>query len=294
MAATTAQRPSLFHHRNFVRLWTAATVSLFGTQISQIAIPFIAAVLLGASAAEVGLLTTIEFLPFLLFTLPAGVWVDRSPKRRILVIGDLGRAVMLATIPIAYVFGALTIWQLYVVGFVNGLMTVFFDVADQSYLPTILERDELIEGNSKLQVSGSSAQILGQPIGGAIVALLSAPIAVLFDAASYLASAGLILSIREHLGRGRASAAAEAPNLVAAVAGDAGLTPMAEAAQAGERTGGPGIVLSGTVEAEPSATDDEAAGTGAGAGAASAETPAGMRQQILDGLRFIRGHEYLG
>jgi MFS family permease len=289
MASTTARRQSLFHHRNFVRLWTAATVSLFGTQISQIAIPFIAAVLLGASAAEVGLLTTIEFLPFLLFTLPAGVWVDRFPKRRILVIGDLGRALMLASIPIAYAFGALTIWQLYVVGFVNGLMTVFFDVADQSYLPTILERDELIEGNSKLQVSGSSAQILGQPIGGAIVALLSAPIAVLFDAVSYLASAGLILSIRERLGDTRRSAAAdEPPNLVAAVAVDAGVTPVTEASLAGERTGGPGIVI-GT------AAESEEAGTANGASAAAAaDSPGGMRQQILEGLRYILGHEYLG
>ena len=285
MASTTAQRQSLFHHRNFVRLWTAATVSLFGTQISQIAIPFIAAVLLGASATEVGLLTTIEFLPFLLFTLPAGVWVDRFPKRRILVIGDLGRALMLASIPIAYAFGALTIWQLYVVGFVNGLMTVFFDVADQSYLPTILERDELIEGNSKLQVSGSSAQILGQPIGGAIVALLSAPIAVLFDAVSYVASAGLILSIRERL-RGRRSAAAdEPPNLVAAVAVDAGVTPVTEASLAGERAGGPGIVIARAAEAET------ADGTSP---AAAAESPGGMRQQILEGLRYILGHEYLG
>ena len=163
MTATTGSRIGLLRHPNFARLWTAATISLFGTQISQIAIPFIAAVLLQASPGEVGLLTTIEFLPFLLFTLPAGVWVDRFPKRRLLVMGDLGRAVMLVTIPIAYPLGLLTIWQLYLVGFVNGVMTVFFDVADQSYLPTILERDELVEGNSKLQVSQSSAQILGQP-----------------------------------------------------------------------------------------------------------------------------------
>src|SRR3954466_3561642 len=193
MAASTEPRRSLFRHPNFVRRWTAATVSLFGTQVSQIAIPFIAAVLLNASAGEAAALTTIEFLPFLLFTLPAGVWVDRFPKRRILVIGDLGRALMLVSIPIAWWLNALTIWQLYAVGFVNGVMTVFFDVADQSYLPTILEREELVEGNSKLQVSQYSAQILGQPFGGGIVAVLTAPVAVLVDALSYLGSAGLIL-----------------------------------------------------------------------------------------------------
>jgi MFS family permease len=227
-----------------------------------------------------------------LFTLPAGVWVDRFPKRRILVIGDLGRALMLVSIPIAYAVGALTIWQLYIVGFVNGLMTVFFDVADQSYLPTILERDELIEGNSKLQVSQSSAQILGQPIGGAIVALLSAPVAVLFDAASYVASAGLILSIREHLGRRRGSATAEEPpNLVGAVAVDAGVTPLAEASLAGERAGGPGFVVEDASDPDEATTARDAAATGT---AAAAESPGGMRQQIVEGLRFIRGHEYLG
>src|SRR3954471_17169041 len=242
MAASTAPRRSVFRHPNYLKLWTAATVSLFGTQVSQIAIPFIAAVVLKASAGEGGLLTTIEFLPFLLFTLPAGVWVDRFPKRRILVIGDLGRALMLASIPIASVLGVLTIWQLYVVGFVNGLMTVFFDVADQSYLPTILDREELIEGNSKLQVSQSSAQILGQPLGGGIVAILHAPVAVLVDAVSYLGSAALILSIRVKA-RGTAPAvggggprgavlATEADDIAPAAPGGASVAIEAAAAEA--------------------------------------------------------------
>ncbi len=259
-----SSRLGLLRHPNFARLWTAATISLFGTQISQIAIPFIAAVLLQASPGEVGLLTTIEFLPFLLFTLPAGVWVDRFPKRRLLVMGDLGRALMLVTIPIAYPLGLLTIWQLYVVGFVNGVMTVFFDVADQSYLPTILERDELVEGNSKLQVSQSSAQILGQPFGGGIIALLSAPTAILIDAASYIGSAGLILSIRERLGRTRDASPAADP--VDAIATDAFAGPSAEASAAAERE----------APADP-------------------VTPGGgMRRQIVDGLRYILRHEYLG
>ncbi len=197
MAASTAPRRSLFRHPDYRKLWTAATVSLFGTQVSQLAIPFIAAVVLHASPGEVGLLTTIDFLPFILFTLPAGVWVDRFPKKRILVFGDLGRAAMLISIPIAWWLGALTIWQLYIVGFVIGTMTVFFDVADQSYLPTILDREDLVDGNAKLQISQSSAQILGQPVGGGVVALLTAPVAVLIDAVSYVGSAGLILSIRE-------------------------------------------------------------------------------------------------
>ena len=111
------------------------------------------------SAFEFGLLTTIEFLPFILLSLPAGVWVDRLRRRPILIIGDLGRAIAIASIPIAFAFDALTIWQLYVVGFVNGCLTVFFDVAYQSYLPSIVERDQLVEGNSKLEITRSAAQI---------------------------------------------------------------------------------------------------------------------------------------
>ena len=271
MAASTAPRRSLFRHPNYLKLWTAATVSLFGTQVSQIAIPFIAAVLLKASPGEVGLLTTIEFLPFLLFTLPAGVWVDRFPKRRILILGDLGRALMLVSIPIAFAAGALTIWQLYVVGFVNGIMTVFFDVADQSYLPTILERDELVEGNAKLQISQSSALILGQPFGGGIVALASAPVAILVDAASYLGSAGLILSIRERL-RARKAATASGATMSAAAA-EPGTGPTTEASV---------IAESGAITADVATSSDPVTPGG------------GMRSQIMDGLRFIIGHEYLG
>ncbi len=270
MAAPTAPRRSLFRHPNYLKLWTAATVSLFGTQVSQIAIPFIAAVVLKASAGEVGLLTTIEFLPFILFTLPAGVWVDRFPKRRILIIGDLGRAAMLVSIPIAYALGALTIWQLYVVGFVNGAMTVFFDVADQSFLPSILKRDELVEGNAKLQISQSSAQILGQPVGGGIVALLSAPIAVLIDAASYVGSAALILGIRlTSGGAGRRRDLDEIDTIPTTAATDA-------AADASTLAG-----ASVTVDARAAAaraTDDE---------------DAGMRRQIMAGLRYIGHHRYL-
>jgi MFS family permease len=273
LAVPTRPRRSLFHHPNYRRLWAAATVSLFGTQVSQIAIPFIAAVLLNASAGEVGLLTTIEFLPFLLFTLPAGVWVDRFPKKRILVIGDLGRAVMLASIPIAYFVGGLTIWQLYLVGFVNGVMTVFFDVADQSYLPTILERDELVEGNSKLQISQSSAQILGQPFGGGIVAVLTAPVAVFIDAVSYLGSAALILSIRERVRTAASAFGATVP------------------------PSDPAAVLIAT-ESDNVAPSPTAGASVAVEAAAAAEKPAqdagGMRQQIMDGLRYILRHEYLG
>jgi MFS family permease len=257
--AALPRRPSLFRHPDFARLWTAATISLFGTQISQLAIPVIAVLLLGVSPFEVALLGVVEFLPFLLFTLPAGVWVDRLPRRRILIVGDLGRALMLASIPIAYAAGALTIWQLYMVGFVNGILTVFFDVADQSYLPTVIEREDLVEGNSKIQASASTAMVLGQPAGGGIVGLLTAPIAVLVDAVSFLLSALLIFSIKrtEVAAAARASAAAQS-------AEEAASSPASGAAFAAEAS------IVAAPEARPS-----------------------LRREVAEGLRFVLGNRML-
>jgi MFS family permease len=192
----TSTRSSLFRQPDFRKLWSAATISLFGTQVTEIAIPVVAILILQVSPFEVALVGTLEFLPFLLFTLPAGVWVDRVSRRQILIAADFGRAVMVASIPVAFVLGGLTIWQVYLVAFVNGTLTVFFDIADQSYLPTVVERDQLVDANGKLQASASTAQVIGDPVGGAVVGLLAAPFALVLDAISYLASATLVLSIR--------------------------------------------------------------------------------------------------
>jgi len=187
---------SLLRHPDFVKLWTAETVSVFGSQISALAVPLLAVLTLKVSPFEVALLGTIEMLPFILFTLPAGAWVDRLRRRPIMITGDLGRAIALGTIPVAYALGALTIWQLYLVGFVTGVLTVFFDVSNQSYLPSIVERDQLVDGNSKLQVSQSAAQIAGPGIAGYLVGVLTAPFAILIDAASFVVSAFFIFLIR--------------------------------------------------------------------------------------------------
>jgi MFS family permease len=152
---------------------------------------------LDASAFQVALLGTVEFLPFLLFTLPAGVWVDRLRRRPILVIADFGRAAALVSVPVAYAFDVLTIWQLYVVGFVVGTLTVFFDVAYQSYLPSLIRRNQLVDGNSKLELSVSAAQLGGPATAGGLVSLLTAPWAVLTDAISFLGSALFVLRIRK-------------------------------------------------------------------------------------------------
>jgi MFS family permease len=187
---------SLLRHPDFLKLWTAESVSVFGTSITQLAIPIIAATILKVGAFEFGLLTTIEFLPFILFSLPAGVWVDRLRRRPILIAGDLGRAIAIGSIPVAFYFDALTIWQLYVVGFVNGCLTVFFDVAYQSYLPSIVERDQLVEGNSKLEITRSASQILGPGAAGLLIGMFRAPFAMTLDALSYLWSAAFVFWIR--------------------------------------------------------------------------------------------------
>jgi MFS family permease len=180
-----------------MKLWAGQTISEFGTPISQIAIPWIAIVNLHESAFAVASLNTVQFLPFLLFTLPAGVWVDRLSRRTILIVGDFGRAVLLATIPLAWGLDALTLTQLYVVAFLVGILTVFFDVAYQSYLPDLVERDQLVEGNSKLQVTVSGAQGAGPAIGGGLIQLLTAPYAVFADAFTFLASGGFSAAIKK-------------------------------------------------------------------------------------------------
>jgi MFS family permease len=187
---------SLWRHRDFLRLWSAETISQFGTQVTFLAMPLAAITVLHATSFEVGLLTTFEFLPFLVVGLQAGVWVDRRSRRPILIASDLGRAVALGTVPLLYALDALTMPQLYVVVFVTGVMTVFFDVAYMSYLPSLVERDELIDGNAKLEISRSAAQLGGPGLAGLLVEAIKAPYAIALDAASYVGSAVFLLRIR--------------------------------------------------------------------------------------------------
>ena len=169
---------SLVRHRDFVRLWGAQSISQLGSQVSNLALPLVAVIALHASAFQVSLLGMFELLPFLLFALPAGAWVDRIARRPVLVAADAGRALTLGSVPLAAAFGHVTIWQLFVVGFVSGTLTVFFDVACQSYLPSLVSQEQLMEGNSKLEVSRSGATIAGPGLGGVLVHAITAPYAV--------------------------------------------------------------------------------------------------------------------
>jgi MFS family permease len=179
-----------------MRLWSAQTVSQFGSQVTGLALPFVAILVLKASTFEIAALGVVEFLPFVLFSLPAGVWVDRLRRRQILIAADWGRALALLSIPLAYAAGALTLGQLYVVGFATGVLTVFFDVAYQSYLPSLVERDKLGDGNSKLEVTRSAATVGGPGIAGVLVSALTAPYAILADAISFVGSALFLTGIK--------------------------------------------------------------------------------------------------
>jgi MFS family permease len=189
-------RSGLWRHGDFMRLWSAQTISQFGSQITYLALPLAAIVVLDASAFEVAALAAIEWAPWLLFSLPVGAWVDRLPRRPILVLADVGRALVLVSVPLAYAADVLTIWQLYAVGFVTGVLTVFFDVAYQSYLPSLVDRGQLQEGNSKLEISRSGAQLAGPGFAGVLVDLVTAPAAIVADAVSFVASALFLGAIR--------------------------------------------------------------------------------------------------
>ena len=181
---------------DFLMLWSAATVSVVGSQVTLIALPFMALTMLHATVLEVSLLAAVEMLPFLLFTLPAGAWLDRVRRRPVLIGADVVRACVLLSIPLAYAAGALTLPQLFAVAFVTGSATAFFDVADQSYLPAILERDDLVEGNARLQIGNSIAQIGGPTLAGYLIVLVAAPIAIVADALSFLVSGALMSGVR--------------------------------------------------------------------------------------------------
>lgn len=188
-------RSGLWSQPDFVRFWTADTLSWIGSQINLLALPLIAALTLDASAFEVGALAAAGQAPLFLLGLFAGAWVERRKRRPILIAADLARAILLLTIPIAALFDQLSMPLLYAVAFSVGIFSVFFDVSYLSFLPALVGRDRLVEANSKLEASASGAQVAGPFLGGVMVGLLSAPFAILIDALSYLASAVLLRRI---------------------------------------------------------------------------------------------------
>jgi MFS family permease len=190
-------RGGLWGHADFLKLWTGQTISEFGSAVSQLALPTIAVLVLHASAFQVAALGVLNFLPFILFALPAGVWVDRLRRRPILIVGDAARAVLLSAIPILWALDALEMWHLFVIQFVFGVFTVFFDVAYQSYLPSLVDRHQLVEGNAKLQLTVSTSGVAGPGLSGALIAAITAPYAIILDAVSFVISTAFMIPIRK-------------------------------------------------------------------------------------------------
>lgn len=233
----------LWQHTDFLKLWAGQTVSQFGSMITGSALPLTALLVLQATPAQMGALAAVGATPVLLVSLFAGVWVDRLQRRPLLIAADLGRAVMLSSIPVAALLGFLRIELLFVVAALAGVLAVLFDVAYQSYLPALVTREHLVEANSKLGMSDSVAEVAGNALGGVLVQLFTAPLTILIDALSFLFSATCIGLIRQHepapaqTERGQ-SVWTEIGAGLRAVSGDARLRALAGAAATSNFFGG--------------------------------------------------------
>jgi MFS family permease len=172
------------------------TVSVFGMQLVGLAIPIMAVQVLGANAFEMGVLVTLEMLAFLLIGLPAGAWVDRWRKKRIIVLGDLTRGALLLTLPLAWGLDLLSLWQLYAVAFATGCITVFFDIANQSYLPEIVESDQIGEGNAKLQASQQTASVVGPALAAVLIRWIGSPLTIAVTSVCMAASSLFVSRVR--------------------------------------------------------------------------------------------------
>ena len=189
--------PLLFDAPDFRRLWFGQTISVFGDQITQLGLPLVAVLTLGADATQMGTLTAVGLLPHLLFSLLAGVWLDRvRARRRLMIAADLGRAALIASIPVAFALGVLSMPQLYVVGFLSGTLAVIFDLSWNTLFVSVTERERYVEAMALLNGSRSLASVAGPTIGGILVQVLGAPLAMLGDAFSYLGSVVFLRRIR--------------------------------------------------------------------------------------------------
>lgn len=188
--------PGLWRLRDFVLLWAGQSVSEVGSAVTYVALPLVAVLVLHASAFQVGLVTAATSVAWLVVALPAGVWVDRLPRRALLIGIDTGRVLLLASIPVAWSLHALSVGQLVVVAFLVGVLSVLFDVAYPAYLPSVIGRDRLVEGNSALAASESAANVVGPSLGGVLVQAVGAPLALLADAGSFLVSAASLALMR--------------------------------------------------------------------------------------------------
>jgi MFS family permease len=188
--------PPLLRERSFRRYWSASTISMFGDQISGIALPLTAVLVLHAGATQMGYLTALEWLPSLLFGLHLGALVDRRGHRRVtMIVADLGRALVYGSIPVCFALHALTLPQLYSVMFAAGVLSLLFGVADGTLFVSVVPRDRYVDGQSLIYGSRAMSFIVGPSLGGLLTQLLSAPFAIVADALSFLGSASFLRRI---------------------------------------------------------------------------------------------------
>ena len=187
---------SLWHNPEFLKLWAGQTISSIGSGVTASALPLTAVLLLGASAGDMGWLLAVESAPVLLVGMFAGVWVDRFPRRRLLIGADLGRAGLLACIPLLAYLGGLRIEHLYVVALTTGALTVLFDIAYRSFVPDLVGAEHVFEANSRLASVEAVAEITTPGLTGALVQVVAPPTAILLDAVSFVGSALCAAGIR--------------------------------------------------------------------------------------------------
>ena len=190
-------RSGLWRHPDFLKLWAGETISLFGSQITTLALPLTAVLLLDVTPEEMGLLMALSFAPFLLVTLFAGVWLDQRRKRRVMVGANFGRATLLLLVPLLAAADVLRFGHLAVIVLLMGALNILFELAYQSYVPALLDRDQLQDGNSKLFASASVAEIGGPGVAGALIELLTAPFALVVDAFTFLLAGFSAVLIRK-------------------------------------------------------------------------------------------------
>ncbi|WP_404429760.1 MFS transporter [Microbacterium lacus] len=186
--STPAPKGSLWRDRNFLTLWGGQTFAQFGAQITELALPVLAVLVLNANEFEIGVINAAGFAAFLVIGLPAGAWIDRMRKRHVMIAADLVRALALATVPLLWWAGVLDVWHLVVIALVMSVATVFFDVSYQSIVPSLVRPTQIAEANGKLESTHQLANIAGPGIAGWLVGILTAPIAVLATVFTYLAS----------------------------------------------------------------------------------------------------------
>ncbi len=196
MTVSTIEPSTGKDNRDFTKLWVGQSISMAGSQVTLLALPITAAVVLSASSLQMGILSALGSAPALLFGLFAGVWVDRTRRRPVLIGADVGRAIVLALIPLAAVIGMLRIEILFVAAFMASTFGLIFDVAYRAYLPSLVGRQQLVKANSQLELSGSVAEIIGPGAAGGLLQLIGAPFAIAIDALSFLASSVSISLIR--------------------------------------------------------------------------------------------------